>query len=125
TYIYTTASPPALAEATRASLRIIQRDDWRREQLQSHIHQFRTGAAELGLELMNSMTPIQPIIIGDSQTAVSISKQLFDQGLLSTAIRPPTVPQGTARLRITLTATHTKQHIDQLIVALSQITDIA
>ena len=125
TYIYTTASPPALAEATRASLKIIQQDDWRRQHLQSLISQFKTAAGELGLPLMESITPIQPIIIGDSQKALDISKQLFELGIMITAIRPPTVARGTARLRITLSATHTKQHVDRLIVALSQITDKA
>ena len=122
TYVYTTASPPAVAEATRASLKIIQQDDWRRDHLQSLISQFKTAAAELGLPLMDSMTPIQPVIIGDSQQALDVSQQLFAQGIMITAIRPPTVAKGTARLRITLSAAHTKQQIDRLIVALSQIT---
>ena len=125
TYIYTTATPPAVAEATRASLKIVQRDDWRRDHLQSLIQQFKTAAGELGLPLMDSNTPIQPIIIGDAQKAVDISKQLFEQGIMITAIRPPTVAKGTARLRITLSAAHTKPHIDRLIVALSQLTDKA
>lgn len=125
TYVYTTASPPAVAEATRASLKLVQQDDWRRQQLQSLIRQFRSGVADLGLELMESETPIQPIIIGDPAKAVAMSQQLLDQGLLITAIRPPTVPRDTARLRITLSASHTRQHIDQLILALSQITDKA
>ncbi|MCW8910235.1 MAG: 8-amino-7-oxononanoate synthase [Gammaproteobacteria bacterium] len=125
TYVYTTASPPALAEATRTSLRIIQRDDWRRDHLQSLILQFKTAAKELGLPLMDSDTPIQPVIIGDSKKAVDISKQLFQQGIMITAIRPPTVARNTARLRITLSAAHTKQHLDRLIIALSQLTDKA
>ncbi|MDH5765976.1 MAG: 8-amino-7-oxononanoate synthase, partial [Gammaproteobacteria bacterium] len=122
TYVYTTASPPAIAEATRASLKIIQRDDWRREKLYSLIQQFRTGINELGLELMDSATAIQPILAGSSEQAITMSQQLLDKGFLITAIRPPTVPRGTARLRITLSANHDEEQVDALILALAQIT---
>ena len=120
-YVYTTAMPPALAEATRASLKIIQADGWRREQLQDRIKRFRSGAQQLGLELMDSNTAIQPIVIGDSQQAVSISENLLNKNILITAIRPPTVPDGSARLRITLSATHTEQQIDQLLTELDTV----
>ena len=120
TYIYTTALPPAVAEATRASLRIIQSEPWRREKLLALIQQFRTGAEQLGLSLMPSASPIQPILIGDSQRAVEISQALLAAGFLVSAIRPPTVAQGTARLRVTLSAEHEPQHVNSLLDALEK-----
>ncbi len=122
TYVYTTASPPAIAEATRASLKIVQQESWRREHLQQLIQQFRAGAEQMGLQLMDSSTPIQPILIGDSRQAIELSQKLQDQNILITAIRPPTVPDNTARLRITFSATHTEQHVEQLLNALLNIT---
>ncbi len=117
-YIYTTATPPAIAEATRASLKLMQTDEWRRERLQVLIKRFRKGAAQLGLALMDSQTPIQPLIIGDAARAMALSKQLEVQGILISAIRPPTVPEGTARLRITFSASHTEEQVDRLLAAL-------
>lgn len=119
-YIYTTATPPAVAEATRASLQLIKTKPELREQLNSNIQYFRNCAEQAGIELTDSQTAIQPIILGEEQRAVAASEQLLEQGLLVTAIRPPTVPKGTARLRITLSASHTKAQIDQLIDALTK-----
>lgn len=121
TYIYTTASPPAVAEATRASLDIIKSHPELRGRLKNNIHYFTSCCDQLGIELTNSQTAIQPVIIGDTQTTVAVSEQLLAQGILVTAIRPPTVPEGTARLRITLSATHSHAHIDKLISALDVI----
>jgi 8-amino-7-oxononanoate synthase len=118
-YVYTTATPPALAEATRASLRLVQTEAWRRQKLQSLIKWFRSGAAELGLQLMKSSTPIQPILAGTAQRAMEWSRLLEAQGLLVTAIRPPTVPEGSARLRVTLSAAHTESQLERLLDALS------
>ncbi|MFW5451226.1 MAG: 8-amino-7-oxononanoate synthase [Methylophagaceae bacterium] len=120
-YIYTTAQPAAIAAATLASLKLVQQQTWRREKLQALISQFRMGAAELGLQLIDSITPIQPILLGDDQQAISIGKSLEDKGLLVGVIRPPTVPEGTARLRITLSANHTEQHVMQLLDALESV----
>lgn len=120
TYIYTTAQPPAVAAATLASLKIVQQDAWRREHLKSLITQFRTGATQLGLTLMDSRTPIQPILIGDSRDALAMSQKLEAQGLLVTAIRPPTVPADTARLRVTFSTAHTPEDVDKLLSALSR-----
>ncbi|NNF96673.1 MAG: aminotransferase class I/II-fold pyridoxal phosphate-dependent enzyme, partial [Halobacteria archaeon] len=117
-YIYTTALPPAVAEATRASLRLIQTETWRREKLQHLVKRFREGAGESGLPLMNSFTPIQPLVLGDTERAVSVSQRLREQGFLISAIRPPTVPEGTARLRITFSAEHEETHVDRLLSAL-------
>ena len=119
-YIYTTAMPPAVAAATSASLDIIEAEDWRREKLQRLIAQFRAGIAQLGLDVLPSSTPIQPVMIGDAQQAMAISQALAEQGILVGAIRPPTVPENTARLRITLTASHTEKHIEQLLTSLDK-----
>ncbi|MCG5524918.1 8-amino-7-oxononanoate synthase [Ectothiorhodospira haloalkaliphila] len=118
TYIYTTAMPAAVAEATRASLRIVQQEPERRGHLRDLVVQFREGAGQLGLELMESTTPIQPIVVGASERAVQWSDSLLQQGLLVPAIRPPTVPQGRARLRVTLSATHSRAQVDGLLQAL-------
>lgn len=120
TYIYTTAFPAAVAEATRASLKLVIADNWRRDKLNHLTEHFRVGAKQLGLPLVDSSSAIQPLIIGDSQQAVTISNALFEQGFLVSAIRPPTVPQGSARLRVTLSALHEEQHIDRLLDALNK-----
>lgn len=119
-YIYTTSQPPAVAWATLKSLQLLRDESWRRDHLAQLIHQFRTGAAELGLELMDSPTPIQPVLVGSSERAMQLSARLRESGILVTAIRPPTVPQGTARLRITLSAAHRYEHVEQLLQALQQ-----
>ncbi len=118
TYIYTTAMPAAIAEATRFSLNIIQNEPRHLNNLNNNIAYFKSCCAESALAIENSDTAIQPLIIGDDQTTLQISQKLFDSGFLVTAIRPPTVPEGTSRLRITLSAKHTHDHIDQLIDAL-------
>ena len=118
-YIYTTSSPPAVACATLASLDLLQKEQWRREHLQQLIAQFRQGVKALGLNLMDSPTPIQPIIIGDSGRAMAVSAKLREQGIVVGAIRPPTVPAGSARLRITLTAGHSAEQVQQLLDGLA------
>ena len=123
-YIYTTATPPALAEATRVSLALARRDEWRRERLQTLIRRFRAGAAQLGLPLVDSPTPIQPLMAGNSERALSWSRALESRGIQVIAIRPPTVPEGTARLRITLSATHTDADLHRLLDALAAITKV-
>lgn len=120
-YIYTTALPPAVAHATRTSLRLAQEESWRRAQLQTLIARFRDGARALNVTLMDSFTPIQPLLVGDTMRAVQISEALYEQGILISAIRPPTVPEGSARLRITFTANHTEQHVDRLLETLGQV----
>jgi len=118
-YVYTTASPPAMAEATRASLRLVQQEPWRRERLQELIKRFRSGAEELGLPLMDSQTPIQPILAGSVERALEWSSRLEQRGILVSAIRPPTVPEGSARLRVTLSASHSDEQVDRLLEALA------
>jgi 8-amino-7-oxononanoate synthase len=119
-YIYTTSQPPALACATLKSLELLRTEHWRREHLSALIKQFRTGAENLGLQLMDSFTPIQPILIGDSGRALRLSQLLRERGLMVTAIRPPTVPAGSARLRVTLSAAHTAAQVQLLLDALEQ-----
>ncbi|MET0064430.1 MAG: 8-amino-7-oxononanoate synthase [Candidatus Thiodiazotropha endolucinida] len=120
-YIYTTAPPAALAEATLVSLRLARQETWRRERLQDLIARFRQSVRQIGLPLLDSMTPIQPILAGSSQQAVTWSRLLEKQGVLVSAIRPPTVPDGSARLRITLSANHTDRQLDRLLDALSTL----
>ncbi|MDD2894179.1 MAG: aminotransferase class I/II-fold pyridoxal phosphate-dependent enzyme, partial [Halothiobacillaceae bacterium] len=120
-YIYTTAMPAALACATRASLALVDNEPWRREHLRALIAHFKTGAQQLGLSLMPSDTPIQPILIGASETASRLSNQLFAAGIHVTAIRPPTVPQGSARLRVTLSAAHSIDDVDELLQQLARL----
>ena len=120
-YIYTTASPPAQAEATRASLKLVQQESWRRHRLEDLIKLFKKSVGEMGFELMPSITPIQPIVIGDSQRAMKISQQLFEQGIHVSAIRPPTVAEGSARLRITLNAEHSDEQLQVLLNALADL----
>lgn len=124
-YIYTTAMPAAVAEATRTSLRIMVEEQERRDRLQQLVQRFRAGAQSLGLELMDSRTPIQPILLGDAHLALQWSEALQAQGILVTAIRPPTVPQGGARLRVTLSASHSSQHVDRLLEALQSLVERA
>jgi 8-amino-7-oxononanoate synthase len=121
TYIYTTANPAALAEAARAALKLVETETWRRDHLNSLISRFRSGAAQLGLRLMDSITPIQPLLVGEAEDALALSSKLKEQGVLVAAIRPPTVPTGSARLRITLTAAHTEAQVDRLLAALAAV----
>jgi 8-amino-7-oxononanoate synthase len=119
-YIYTTSQPPALACATLKSLELLRRESWRREHLAALIRQFRQGAEQIGLQLMDSPTPIQPILIGYSARALRLSRMLRERGLLVTAIRPPTVPAGSARLRVTLSAAHSEAQVQLLLNALAE-----
>jgi 8-amino-7-oxononanoate synthase len=119
TYIYTTALPPAVAEATRAALRLVRAESWRREQLRALIARFRTGAMQLGLKLLASDTAIQPVMLGDAEAALRASRALRAHGIWVPAIRPPTVPAGSARLRVTLSTAHSTEHVDRLLDALA------
>jgi len=121
TYCYTTALPPAVAEATRASLRLVNEEPWRREKLRSLVARFRSGVAQLGLAVTDSITPIQPILIGDNARAMRASEALMDMGLWVSAIRPPSVPMGRARLRVTFSANHEESHVDRLLDGLGRL----
>lgn len=119
TFIYTTAAPPALAWATRTALQLVREGDERRAQLLANIAQFRQGAAQLELPLMAADSAIQPLLVGEAGAALSLSEALRRRGVLVTAIRPPTVPPGAARLRVTLCARHNSEQIDTLLEALA------
>jgi 8-amino-7-oxononanoate synthase len=120
-YIYTTATPPLLAHALLASLDIIAAEEWRRSRLAELIARLRHGMAGLRWPLMRSETAIQPLIVGATDEAVRVSSALAAHGLLVPAIRPPTVPAGTARLRISLTAAHSDEDLSRLVGALREI----
>ena len=120
-YIYTTASPPALASALLASLAVMREEEWRRDQLRKLIAQLRAGLRGLPWSLMQSDTPIQPLRVGGNEDAVALSEGLRARGIWVPAIRPPTVPQGTARLRISLSAAHSADDVAQLVEGLHEL----
>jgi 8-amino-7-oxononanoate synthase len=122
TYVYTTAMPPMLAAAISESLRTMAEEVWRRQHLNALIHYFkeRVNAGETGLRF-HSMTPIQPLIIGDNEATEAVSAQLYARGFLVPAIRPPTVPRGSARIRVSLNAMHTEAQVDRLSEALREL----
>ncbi|HMC15845.1 MAG TPA: aminotransferase class I/II-fold pyridoxal phosphate-dependent enzyme, partial [Albitalea sp.] len=121
-YIFATAAPAMVTEALRATLRIIEADDWRRDRLSAHVtllHDALADRPQLG-RLLPSITPIQPLVIGDNAAALARMADLWALGLWVPAIRPPTVPAGTARLRISLSAAHSEADVQRLIAALSR-----
>ncbi len=121
TYIYTTALPQPVAAATRAALKVAQTEGWRRERVMALTARFRRAAAAAGVPLSDSTTPIQPIVLGDAAAALNAQQTLAEAGFWVVAIRPPTVPQGGARLRITLSAAHTEAQVDELVTHLALV----
>jgi len=121
TFIYTTAMPSSIASATLTSLKLINEETWRREKLRELIQRFKQGAEQLGIKLMASDTAIQPIMIGSTEKAVMVSESLQERGILVSAIRPPTVPEGTSRLRVTFSANHTLDQVDILLESLETL----
>ncbi len=122
-YIYTTALPPAQAAATLAAVRLARRDNWRRQRLADAIGRLRAGAARAGFALLPSDTPIQPLLCGDDASAMAMAAALEARGYWVAAIRPPTVPEGQARLRVTLSALHADADVDGLLDALCAARD--
>ncbi len=124
-FIYTTAMPPALAKATQTAVNIALTDTQRHQQLLANIHQLTMGLIAqgwtVGIDDKPCQTAIIPVMIGDSQTAMTLAKQLKQQGFWVSAIRPPTVPQGTARLRFCVSASHHSYHIEQLLIAMNNL----
>ena len=118
-YIYTTALPPALAAASLAAVKLARKDAWRREKLDALVARFREGATHAGFQLLPSTTPIQPRVIGDDHATLALAAALETRGYWIAAIRPPTVPEGSARLRVTLSAAHTEADVDGLLGALA------
>jgi 8-amino-7-oxononanoate synthase len=124
-YIYTTATPPLLSAALSASLQLIEKEAWRRERLRELISVLRQGLKLRRWRLMESTTPIQPVIIGTNQETLAVSEALRERGIWVPAIRPPTVPKGEARLRISLSAAHSLEDVAQLAVALNELESAA
>jgi len=120
-YIYTTALPQPVAAATRKALEIAQREPWRRERVLALTTRFRKAAREARIPLLDSNTPIQPIMLGSSQAALQAQQELLDEGFRVIAIRAPTVPRGSERLRVTFSAAHTEEQVDALVEKLSQL----
>ncbi len=125
TYIYTTATPPLLAAALSASLRLIESEAWRRERLRELISGLKQGLKLHRWRLMESSTPIQPVIIGANQETLAVSEALRERGIWVPAIRPPTVPKGEARLRISLSAAHSLDDVAKLVGALNELESAA
>ncbi|HSO07567.1 MAG TPA: 8-amino-7-oxononanoate synthase [Pelomicrobium sp.] len=121
TYIYTTALPPMIAHVLARSLELIAAADDARARLRAHIGRLRAQATRFPGQLLASATAIQPLVLGDNRGALTASQQLRERGFLVPAIRPPTVPQGTARLRISLSAAHTDDDVDALIAGLAAL----
>jgi 8-amino-7-oxononanoate synthase len=119
TLIYTTAPPPAIAAAAMAAIELLETESWRRTKLRELITQFIHGARERGIPLSGSATAIQPIILGSAEAALNASQYLFEQGFWIAPIRPPTVPPGTSRLRVTLSAGHEPAQVDSLLESLA------
>ena len=124
-YVYTTALPPAQAAATLAAVKLARSEHWRREKLVELTARFRERARGAGLVLLDSDTPIQPVICGTDTRALSMAATLERAGYWVAAIRPPTVPEGRARLRVTLSALHTVAEVDGLVAAIAQARDRA
>ncbi|WP_449447015.1 8-amino-7-oxononanoate synthase [Thermomonas brevis] len=124
-YLYTTALPPAQAAASLAAVKLARREHWRREKLVALVQRFRSGARKHGLALLPSDTPIQPLLCGDDATALAMAATLERLGCWVAAIRPPTVPDGSARLRVTLSAAHVEGDVDKLVDALARARDYA
>ena len=120
-FIYTTALPPAIASATCTSLRLIQTENWRRENLQFLIQYFKKNAYDLNLPLLPSITPIQTLIIGNPINTLKITELLKEKGVLVGCVRPPTIPPNTSRLRINLNVNHTQHDVDFLLESLSTL----
>ena len=121
TYIYTTAIPPAIAATILKALEIVRNEQWRRDKLNELIEYFKRGAEEIGLPLMPSTTAIQPLLYISTEKTLQVSDALAKQGILITPIRPPTVPKNTSRLRVTLSASHSKVDIDRLFKVLAEV----
>lgn len=130
-YIYTTALPQPVAAASRKALEIAQRETWRRERVLTLAARFRQGAEQAGVPLLDTssvggsrgqpLTPIQPVLLGSSEAALGAQRDLLAAGFCVVAIRPPTVPHGSARLRVTLSAAHTEAQVDRLVETLSRV----
>jgi 7-keto-8-aminopelargonate synthetase-like enzyme len=121
TFMYTTALPPAVCAASIAGINLIKGDPSLRVSLWHNVHFIKDKLESLNFNVISSESPIIPILIGDAQKAVDVSKLLYKRGILIPAIRPPTVPANSSRLRMTVMSTHTKEDLDSLLDALSEV----
>ncbi|MFL2434336.1 MAG: aminotransferase class I/II-fold pyridoxal phosphate-dependent enzyme, partial [Vicinamibacterales bacterium] len=121
TFIYTTALPPAVAASATAAIQVIIQEPERREQLWSHTNFLRNALGAAGYHIHPGNSPIIPVMVGDAAITVALSNALFEHGVLVSAIRPPTVPPGTARLRVTPMATHTQTDLEEAVDAFSAV----
>jgi len=119
TFMYTTSLPPLIVGMVKEALRIMKEEPWRREKLWENTRLFREGAERLGFKVLGE-TPIVPIVIGDDHLTMRLSAALFELGIYVQGIRPPTVPPGTSRLRFSISALHTKEHIEKALFALEE-----
>lgn len=119
-FIFTTALPPAVIAAAREALRILIDEPGRPARLRENAAYMRAGLKQIGFDIRRSETQIMPVLVGEAATAVAMARYLFDRGLFVLAIRPPAVPEGTSRLRITVLATHTRAHLDEALAALQE-----
>jgi 8-amino-7-oxononanoate synthase len=122
-FIFTTAMPPAVAAASRAALQIIREEPDRRQHLLRNADRLRRELQGLGFDTLQSLSPIIPVVVGQAERAVDLSRRLLERGIFVSAIRPPTVPKGTARLRVTVTAAHTDDDITRCITAFAGMRD--
>ena len=120
-FIYTTAPPPSMAAATQAAITMVQSDPARRARLWKNRDHVIQGLKAMGLQLSDTQSPILPIILNDPQQALAMTTKLLDHGIYVPAIRPPTVPKGTSRLRMTITSEHTPEHIETALHAMNQV----
>jgi len=120
TYIYTTAAPAMLAAAVEASLELISGEEWRREQLHKLVDTLKGALRGTRVALAPSDTPIQPVVLGENELALGAAASLRERGIMVPAIRPPTVPEGAARLRISLSAAHSVHDVARLAAALRE-----
>jgi len=121
TFIYTTALPPSSAAAALAAFDILEEEPEHRQRLWRNRNRYVEGLKSLGFDTLNSESPIVPIMVGDNSTAVRLSERLLDSGIFAPAIRPPTVPKGTARLRTTVMATHSTDDLDYVLETLGKV----
>ena len=120
-FIFETALPPAVCAASLAALRVLEQEPWRREQLRKNVHRFVVVLMAQGVDVAASETPIIPIIIGDSEKALLAGQSLMDKGMFALDVRPPTVPEGTARIRMTIMATHSPEDLDRAAAAVGML----
>ena len=120
-FIYTTGLPPSVAAASCSGIDVIEQEPSHREQLWANTRYVLDRVKALGFDTLETQTPIIPLVVKQSASTVLLSKRLYEQGIFVAAIRPPTVPQDTARLRLTIMATHTQQDLDKLLSALAEV----